>query len=329
MYKRLFEFVWVFAVVVLFPVSLISIVPGRVVNENMQEQTLATDAPFDATSPREELLEIRFISVLHNNNIMQMELEDYVLHVVLAEMPASFETEALKAQAVVVRTYTMRRQQGNLKHDNASVCTDPGCCQAYKSPSTFLAEGGMVTDLERVAEAVKSTQGEVLRYNGDLIEATYFSCSGGVTEDAAAVWGADVPYLKSTESPGEEGTAYFVNTVYFTSKEFQTALGCELSGEPGTWFGAVTYTNGQGVNLMQIGNRTFKGTTLRQLLDLRSTAFVITAIGDTIVITTKGYGHRVGMSQYGADAMAVAGKSYREILAHYYAGTNLTHISID
>ena len=167
------------------------------------------------------------------------------------------------------------------------------------------------------------TSGYVLTYQGELIEATYFSCSGGSTEDAVAVWGTDVPYLRATDSPGEENAAHYTDTVTFTPAEFANALSLELTGNPAGWLGKVTYTAGGGVDTMEIGGISFKGTALRKILNLRSTAFTMSAGENGITVTTKGYGHRVGMSQYGADAMAVAGSSFAEILAHYYRGTTL------
>ena len=263
------------------------------------------------------------ISVRDGDLEMQKDLEEYLVGVVLAEMPASFELEALKAQAVVARTYTMRANATGGKHGDGSVCTDYACCQAYIDPTEYVQRGGTQENLEKIRWAVGSTAGEILTYEGNLIEATYFSCSGGSTEDAMAVWGTDYPYLQSVDSPGEEHAAHYSDTVTYTPDQFRSALGVSLSGSPGTWFGEVTYTEGGGVDTMVIGRKTYRGTELRQKLGLRSTAISV-SVGDTITITTKGYGHRVGMSQYGADAMALEGKDYPQILSHYYQGTVLT-----
>ena len=264
------------------------------------------------------------IPVLFSDGVVsEMELEEYVTAVVLREMPADFEIEALKAQAVVARTYALRRHLRGGKHENATVCTDPSCCQGYYSPSEYLKNGGADDMLEKVNRAVTDTQGRVLTYNDELVEATYFSCSGGQTEDAKAVWGTDIPYLQSTESPGEENATHFTDTVVYTSSEFQQLLGRQLQGLPGSWFGSISYTNGGGVDTIEICGKVYHGTELRKYLGLRSTAFLISAVGNSITITTKGFGHRVGMSQYGADVMAVDGYSYAEILAHYYTGTEL------
>jgi len=251
-----------------------------------------------------------------------MPLEEYLVGVVLGEMPTFFETEALKAQSVVARTYTLKAVTAGGKHDGA-ICTDPGCCQAYTSAETFLQTGGTREDLEKVQNAVCSTAGKVLTYEGGLIEATYFSCSGGSTEDAAAVWGTDYPYLRAVISPGEEAAAYYTDTKSFDPEVFCAALDIAPSGKPESWLGRPTYTPGGGVASVVIGGKEFTGTQLRNLLGLRSTALSFSFEDDRIVVTTKGFGHRVGMSQYGADAMAVSGNSYAEILAHYYPGTLL------
>ena len=269
------------------------------------------------------ITEDRYLPVLHGEEIHEMELEDYLLGVLLQEMPASFEQEAKKAQAVVARTYALRTHEKAVKHDRGAVCTDHTCCQAYIDPETYIANGGSREAVDAAEKAIVDTCDLVLMYDGKLIDATYFSCSGGRTEDAAAVWGADVPYLQSVESPGEEGVSYYTDTVYFTSREFAQALDASLEGLPATWFGEISRTEGGGVATMEIGGAVYTGTDLRQKLGLRSTAFYITAVADTVTITTKGYGHRVGMSQYGADAMAMAGKDYKAILLHYYTGAEL------
>ncbi len=257
---------------------------------------------------------------LSDGTLTTMDLDTYLVGVVLAEMPVDFEPEAQKAQAVAARTYTVKASVTGGKHGDGSVCTDSGCCQAYISEAEYLSMGGSSEAVAQVKSAVAATSGYVLTYGGELIEATYFSCSGGTTEDAAAVWGTDFPYLRATDSPGEEDATHYTDTVTFTRQEMEEILGVSLTGD---WLGTATYTAGGGVNTLVIGGQEFSGTALRALLGLRSTAFTISVDGEEITITTKGYGHRVGMSQYGADAMAALGSTYQEILAHYYAGTTL------
>lgn len=276
-----------------------------------------------ATEPTDSAVASGIRVVMENGSVVFMELEAYLVGVVLGEMPADFEPEALKAQAVVARTYTLRMCRNTAKHPEADVCIRSDCCQSYRTGEDYLAGGGTQMSVDKIRDAVESTAGQVLTYNGQLIEATYFSSAGGRTEDALAVWGSDVPYLRSTDSPEDGYADQYLETVTITAEEFENALGIPLDGPCETWLGTVAYTNGGGVDTMVIGDTTFRGTDLRKLLGLRSTAFVMTAVGDHITVTTRGFGHRVGMSQYGAEAMAVDGATYQEILAHYYQGTTL------
>jgi len=149
----------------------------------------------------------------------------------------------------------------------------------------------------------------------------YFSCSGGQTEAAVAVWGADFPYLQSVESPGEEAARYHTDSVLIPKEEFTALLGLPEAAE--LTLGQPAYTEGGGVEKMEISGKTFTGTELRSLLNLRSTAFTLEDTGEYIRIATRGWGHRVGMSQYGAEAMAQTGHTWQQILGHYYPGTNV------
>lgn len=261
------------------------------------------------------------IPVLTQNGILQMNMEEYLVGVLLMELPGDFHMEAQKAQAVVARTYALRTTQFKQKHEDSAICSDPACCQGYRAPEDYLLAGGTEERIEIARNAVKETDGLILTYDGYPIDATYFSCSGGQTEDALAVWGVDIPYLQSVPSPGEEDAARYQDSVEFTPESFQEAMGRTLPGVPRQWFGQATYTRGGGVETMLIGGKLYEGTQLRSLLGLRSTAFSVSVSGNTITIKTKGFGHRVGMSQYGAQAMAASGKLFQEILNHYYPGT--------
>ena len=291
--------------------------------ESNMKPEKSVPVPPSTTQPTEQA-EIPTLRVqLSDGTVTQMDLEDYILGVTIGEMPASFDPEALKAQAVVARTFAMHNLQNPYKHEGFSVCTDSNCCQCYCAPDTYVEQGGDPTVYRQAAEA---TAGQVLIYEGQIIESTYFSCSGGRTEDAQAVWGASVPYLQSVESPGEEHAEHYMDTVSFTAEQFEQLLGYDFAGMPGQWIQNVSYTPGGGVDTIQISGHSLTGTQMRKKLKLNSTAFVISAVGDRITITTKGFGHRVGMSQYGADAMAVQGKTFSEILAYYYPGTQLVSL---
>lgn len=249
----------------------------------------------------------------------EMELDGYLQRVLLGEMPPSFAQEAMNAQAVAARTYTVKAMAGG-KH-GGKLCTDSACCQAFCDDAAFSALRAEAR--QKAADAVRETDALVLTYEGALIEATFFSCSGGRTEDAVAVWGTDYPYLRSVESPGEEKARYDRDSVFFSGQTLAAALDIAPEGEPASWVGAIERTEGGGVAAMELGEKRFTGVYLRRALGLRSTAFTVTAEGNGLRFDTRGYGHRVGLSQYGADAMASGGADFREILSHYYPGTVL------
>ena len=260
---------------------------------------------------------------MEDGSVENMALDQYVTCVLLAEMPADFEMDALMAQAVAARTYALKTALSGQKHPQGTVCTAYSCCQAFCTPEAYISSGGSGEGVEKIEQAVLQTADLVLTYEGALIDATYFSCSGGRTEAAVAVWGQDVAYLQAVESPGEEMAEHYIETVSFSVREFAARVGLDLEAVQGDWIGDTTYTAGGGVDTVLLCGQAYSGTQLRRLLDLRSTAFLITAVGDTVTVTTKGFGHRVGLSQYGAEAMAAQGQDYRQILSHYYPGTTL------
>lgn len=296
----------------LFPTMLLSMTQLNRLEDDVQAQFLPQ---------REE----RMILVDWGGERREMELEEYVIQVVLGEMPPEFETEALKAQAVAARTFGWKAYTTGGKHGDGSVCTNASCCQGFVTEENFVSYYGTHEDLKKVKEAVDATAGVVMTYNGQLIEAAYFSSSGGNTEDALAVWGSDYPYLTAKESPEESEQGE--QTRAFSAAFLENSLNTRLEGAPDAWFHDWTYTAGGGVESVAIGNRTFSGTEIRKLLKLRSTAFSVTIENGVIFFHTKGYGHRVGMSQYGANAMAKLGGTWEEILNYYYSGARVTSIS--
>lgn len=308
------------------------VLPGMMLNFAVALWNRETEqTPAVVHAPQEEAVTVALTVKVRTDDgrIEEWDMDTYLVGVVLAEMPAQFESEALKAQSVAARTYARKAGITGGKHGDGSVCTQPSCCQAYRSEGAYLDGGGTMENVEKVRSAVLSTSGQVMTYDGQLIEATYFSCSGGSTEDAAAVWGSDFPYLQAVESPGEENAAYFRDAVIFSKRELEKKLNVSLTGKAESWTGPVTYTDGGGVSSIAIGGTFFAGTEIRTLLGLRSAAFETVPRENALEFITKGYGHRVGMSQYGADAMAVAGSSYEQILTHYYQGAELTRLSED
>lgn len=298
-----------------------------------QAQEISETAQTADVEPVQTFDEGCLISMRNGDAVTELPLSDYLCGVVLAEMPPSFEPAALEAQAIAARTFVLKQSQ-NSKHENADVCADGACCQQYLSPQRAKEKlGGQFTQYDdKIRQAVEHTDGLVITYQGELIDAVYFSCSGGATEDAVAVWGGDVPYLQSVESPGEEISSKYtdstsVQVTAFRDKILSAYPHAVLTGEPAGWFGAAVHSAGGGVQTLEIGGVSIPGTELRSMFSLRSTWFTISLEGDSIVFATRGYGHRVGMSQYGAQAMALEGADAAKILQHYYTGVELTQMA--
>ncbi len=275
------------------------------------------------------------ISVQMGDNVQVFTMHDYLVGVVAAEMPASFHTEALKAQTVAARTYAeykMRRRADGYadpRHPNADTCGDSTHCKAYLSPEEATARWGSRDPLDLIASCVEATDSEVITYDDEPIVAVFFAISSGKTERAADVWGNDVPYLQSVESPGETQAYKYYGHVELSVSDFLSRLktefpDAELGTNPVRFFTNIKRSSAGGVLSLQVGNVTLSGSKMRTLMGLQSTNFTVAATEDKITFDTLGYGHGVGMSQYGAEAMAREGKSYREILTWYYTGVTVS-----
>jgi stage II sporulation protein D len=262
-------------------------------------------------------------------------LEEYVAGVVAAEMPASFHEEALKAQAVAARTFALSRKEGLYgsfeEHFGANVCTDPGHCQAWVSKEKFIERSGNTDGWSKIEKAVKKTEGLVMTYAGKLINPLYHSNSGGVTEDVEEVWSVsgEVPYLKSVYSPDESKYSEFEKKTIFQLNDIRKKVkdkypDTEFSGNPEKDIEITSYSSSGRVDEIRTGSVKMSGTEFRELLSLRSTNLEI-AFSDrnTVEIISRGYGHGVGMSQCGADALGKKGKSFKSILEYYYTGVNV------
>jgi len=270
-----------------------------------------------------------------NEKTLELPLEEYLFGVVASEMPASFSLEALKAQAVSARTYAARRLAScggePCGRHGADLCSDSACCQAWKSREALMKQWGENAEYyaAKIDEAVSETAGVIALYDGKPIDALYFSNSGGATEAAADVFGGDVPYLVSVSSPGEEHSAHYSDTFTYTPKAFVKTLNkafpkadlktSSLSGQ----VEILSRSEGGRVTELRLGDTTVTGREFRAALDLPSADFTISISKDEVRVDTKGFGHGVGMSQYGADAMAKGGATFEEILKHYYTGIQL------
>ena len=254
-----------------------------------------------------------------NGNIINLELEEYLIGVVGSEMPASFNIEALKAQTIVARTYALKRISQN------KILTDTTSTQVYKDNDGLrnIWKNDFNKYYEKVKNAVMSTKGMVLMYNNNYIDAVYHSTSNGMTEDALHVWGYSVPYLKSVESKTDMNVSSYKKEIMFTLEKLSNVLNTTITKD--TTFILERNSSGR-VSNVKVNDLEINGTTFRTLLGLRSTDFVIELDEETAKITTYGFGHGVGMSQYGANGMANKGYTFRDILNHYYQNTSIKSI---
>ena len=272
-------------------------------------------------------INVRYIRVKRNstNKIEKMPLEEYIVGVLAGEMPINFEMEALKAQAVASRSYALKRMEYNKDKDYDVV--DSIMNQVYLDNNYLKDAWGLnyVKNINKLRSAVNSTIDEYLSYDDKVVDAMFFSTSNGYTEDSKSIFDFDAPYLKSVESPWDKD----VSSAYLTTKtlkltEFYKLLNIPYNKNLNIDIEKRSTTNR--ILLLKINGYEFKGTDVYGRLSLRSTDFEINLQGDSVSITTKGYGHGVGMSQYGALGMAKAGYTYDEILSHYYQNTTLTKL---
>ena len=264
-----------------------------------------------------------------DGSVAELTMDDYLWGVVAAEMPASFEPAALEAQACAARTYTVMLQSAP-KHTGADVCGNSTCCQAYVERDAALARWGLNAGSyeEKIRNAVANTDGLGVLYGGEPIQALFFSSAAGRTVDAIEVWGNAVDYLKSVDSPEGEEVPNYRSQVSLPAQDVKALTlaaypGADLSGDPSGWFGEAHRNENGLVNSITLGGVTLTGRQVRSLFSLRSATFTVEWDGSCFVFSTVGYGHGVGMSQYGANAMAREGKTFREILAWYYTGAQV------
>jgi len=271
--------------------------------------------------------------------IEEVDLEDYIVGVVAAEMPADFELEALKAQALAARTYIVHRI---LKGDFSDIpqgthVMDTVKNQVYMNPEERLLAWGVdyTWKEEKIQQAVNETAGDILTYNGQPIEASFFSTSNGYTENAEEYWGGEyIPYLRSVAVPWDKESPKFQATVAFSLSEFERKLNTRISraalaqshqsqDQNPSWVNVLSYSQGKRISKVQVGDKTFTGRQVRERLGLNSSQFDISYQNSQVIVKTTGYGHGVGMSQWGANGMAKEGKKAEEIVKYFYKGINI------
>lgn len=318
------------------PAMLTRRTASTVVQENINSQIQENTTEQEKTS-NYEYSKYGTITLLHKKTgeTEQVALDDYLCNVVSAEMPANYDIEALKAQAIVARTYTIYKIL-NKKHDNADICDDSTCCQAWISKDDRLArweESSREGNWQKICDCVNSTKGKIITYNNQPINAFFHSNSGGVTEVPVNVWGGTgYPYLQSVETSGEDAYTQYASEVVLTQEELINKLKEKYSDI------SIDFLNNEDIKILEntestrvktvkFGNHELSGVEARTLFGLKSTNFEVIKDGNNIKFSVKGYGHGVGMSQTGADSMAKQGSTADVIIKHFYTGVEIKDVN--
>jgi len=297
----------------------------------------STPPPTSAEDKMETIKVALYIT--SQDRIVHLNLEDYVMGVVCAEMPASFHQEALKAQAVVARTYVVKRMRllggnGCSLHPEADVCDDPSHDQGWIDPQEARRRWGFWGSLQwwpALERAVKSTEGMIITWRGTVIDPVYHSTCGGGTENSEDVWSESVAYLRGVDCHWDSHSPHLKASVTFSNAQLASLLG------PGLALPATTRGTALPLEVLErspagrakwvrVADSVVKGTDLRKMLGLKSTRMTLVSQEEGLTIQTIGWGHGVGMCQYGADGMAKEGKTYEEIIAHYFTGVSLVKL---
>ena len=333
--KKYVKYFAIFLVVIFILPAICTKSSGKIATskEKNDEQTLQEDQ-----SEKYDYSKYAKIKLYHTDTkeIEEINFDVYLYGTVSAEMPASYEIEAIKAQAIVSRTYTLYQIINNNKHDKADICDDYRCCQAWISKEDRLAkwdEDERESNWKKIQEAVDSTSGKIVTYNGEPINAFFHSNSGGTTEAVSNIWGEkDLPYLQSVETSGEESYKQYNSEVTLTRDELVDKIKSKYSDIKIDWndkdcIKILEYTDSKRVKTIKLGNTEIAGTEVRSLLGLKSTKFTYKIVDDKIIFSVIGYGHGVGMSQTGADSMAKSGSDFKEIIKHFYTGVEVTYVN--
>lgn len=268
------------------------------------------------------------------NKIEKIDIEEYLYGVLSSEMPSTFDEEALKAQAIAARTYVIYKMENNITsgHKNSAVCTNSAHCQAYTSYEDLKkikGEDWIKSDYVKVKKAVDDTKGQIVTYEKKAILPLYFSTSSGKTENSKDVFSTQYPYLVSVDSPYEQNSPKYLTTYSIKKSKFikyikniypQINISLDKLDKE---VSIVDRTDGGCVKIIEVGNVKISGTEMRKILNLNSANFTINYNNDEMNFTVKGYGHGVGMSQWGAEGMAKKGYKYYDILFHYFKGTDI------
>ena len=331
---------------------IVILIPSICTKQNRQAQNISDIEPIKQESteissetPTDEINYQKYdytkfgtIKLYHSKtgDIEELPIDEYLYGVVSSEMPVSYNIDALKAQAVVARTYTIYQiTHSNGKHVDADICDNYACCQAWISKEDRLDKWNndeAEDNWKKIVEAVDSTQGKIITYNGEAIDAFFHSNSGGITEIASNVWGGqNFPYLKSVETAGEDDYSEYNSEVELSKEELINKIKekhkeIEIDFDKDDSIKILELTESGRVKTIKLGNIQIAGTELRTLLGLKSTNFNFEIKDNSVIFFVKGYGHGVGMSQTGANSLAKQGKNFEEIIKHFYCDVEITNI---
>lgn len=313
-------------VMMLTPLSVLS---QTATNEEISSKTLQTDA-----SPVSEVTEKKEKDIFRlydhkTEKITEIEADDYIFGVVAGEMPALFESEALKAQAIAAYTYACYNRNMR-KNEEYDLSTDPSDSQCYITYDEANNRWGSKAEeyTKKIKSIIKEVSGYAITYNGEEILAVYHAISAGKTRNCKDVWGKDYPYLKSVDSSFDKQTENYKTEISFTTKEIKEKLKnlTTFKGKAKNYFGKVSKCEAGYINQISVCSKNIKGATIREVLDLRSNCFDVKYDNGNFIFTVYGYGHGVGMSQNGANELAKNGKNHIEILNHYYTDCSIEKV---
>lgn len=313
-------------------IMIILIVPAMIAfpfgkQDHSQAVTVAGKSLPEVKETSEEVESPFSVEVMRSasDDIEDVPLETYVARVVASEMPADFELEALKAQALAARTYIVNHILYQ-EDDRDSDVSDTTEHQVYQNDEELRAQmkDEFHDKMAKIEEAVAATEGEIITYDDDIITPAYFSTSNGYTENAGDYWDDDIPYLRSVDSHWDKDSPKYLDQKVMTAEEVENALGVSVPNDDSF---SITHTDSGRVEAIELGDETLSGREVREALELRSSDFSVEQKNDHFIFKTKGFGHGIGMSQYGANGMAEEGKSYKDIITHYYHDVTISQLS--
>ncbi|WP_323741923.1 stage II sporulation protein D [Salinibacillus xinjiangensis] len=321
------------SIIVIIPTAIVTpyIGAGANVQDDNQAETSGEKQENLSAEPTAKEEDPYVVSVFRSQDktVDDMPLEEYVVGVVASEMPAEFELEALKAQSLAARTYVVKYLLNGGGDEKNDPITDTVQHQVYKSEEELkrIWKEDYSWKIKKVKKAVAETKGKIITYEGKPITPSFFSTSNGYTENSEDYWQNPIPYLVSVESPWDRESPKFEDQKIVTIEKAEQALGINFNANP--TIETLARTSSNRIETIKIAGKEFSGRKVREALDLRSSDFTVEQKSNHLVFRTKGYGHGVGMSQYGANGMAEEGKTYKEILKYYYKGTKITEIESD